>query len=110
MTRDAQLLEGRLALYSGNDEHTFTFLALGASGVISVAANLVPEALVDVVDSFSGGDIARSRTLQLRLNSLIDALFEVSPFPSRKRSPRWACAAGGRGPRWSPWARTTARS
>jgi 4-hydroxy-tetrahydrodipicolinate synthase len=85
MTRDAQLLEGRLALYSGNDEHTFTFLALGASGVISVAANLVPEALVDVVDSFLGGDIVRSRTLQLRLNSLIDALFlEVSPIPVKE--------------------------
>jgi len=85
MTEDARLLAGKLAIYSGNDEHTFTWLALGAKGVISVASNLVPEAMVAIPESFFAGEIDLSRALQLELSPLIDALFlEVSPIPVKE--------------------------
>lgn len=85
MTEGARLLSGKMAVYCGNDEHTFTALALGADGVISVASNLVPEAMKAITDAFFAGDIAGSRALQLALNPLIDALFlEVSPVPVKE--------------------------
>ncbi len=85
MNEDARLLTGKMAVYCGNDEHAFTALALGADGVISVASNLVPEAVMGVVDSFLKGDIEGSRMKQLLLNPLIDALFlEVSPIPVKE--------------------------
>ena len=85
MTEDARLLTGRMTVYCGNDEHAFTALALGADGVISVASNLVPEAVLGITDSFRKGDIEGSRARQLALNPLIDALFlEVSPIPIKE--------------------------
>ena len=85
MNEDARLLAGKMAVYCGNDEHAFTWLALGADGVISVASNLVPEVVSGVVDSFLKGDIEGSRMRQLLLNPLIDALFlEVSPIPVKE--------------------------
>jgi 4-hydroxy-tetrahydrodipicolinate synthase len=85
MTEGARLLAGKMAVYSGNDEHAFSALALGADGVISVASNLVPEAVKAVTDRFFSGDIDESRALQLQLNPLIDALFlEVSPIPVKE--------------------------
>lgn len=85
MTEDARLLTGKMAVYCGNDEHAFTAMALGANGVISVASNLVPDAVMAVVDSFLRGDIEGSRKRQLLLSPLIDALFlEVSPIPVKE--------------------------
>jgi 4-hydroxy-tetrahydrodipicolinate synthase len=85
MNEDARLLTGKMAVYCGNDEHAFTALALGADGVISVASNLVPQAVKDVVNRFLKGDIEGSRAKQLELNPLIDALFlEVSPIPVKE--------------------------
>jgi 4-hydroxy-tetrahydrodipicolinate synthase len=93
ITQGAQLLDGRLAIYCGNDENTFTALALGAKGVISVASNLLPGAVKAIADSFFAGDIAQSRQRQMRLNPLIDALFlEVSPAPVKQAL--WAVGLG----------------
>jgi len=85
MNEDARLLSGRMAIYCGNDDYAFSWLALGADGAISVASNLVPEAVKAVCDRFFAGDIAGSRALQVRLGPLIDALFlEVSPIPVKE--------------------------
>ncbi len=85
MTEGARLLAGKMAVYCGNDEHSFSALALGADGVISVASNLVPDAVKAVTDRFFSGNIDESRALQLQLNPLIDALFlEVSPIPVKE--------------------------
>lgn len=95
MTEDARLLAGKMAVYCGNDEHAFSWLALGADGVISVASNLVPEAIKAVSDSFFAGDLDTSRALQLQLGPLIDALFlEVSPIPVKEAL---ACIGLGNG-------------
>jgi dihydrodipicolinate synthase/N-acetylneuraminate lyase len=39
MNEDARLLSGRMAIYCGNDDYAFSWLALGADGAISVASN-----------------------------------------------------------------------
>lgn len=71
-----------LALYSGNDDQVIPMLALGGRGVVSVASNLMPRKVHDMVRLWMEGDQAASRALQFELYPLIKALFcEVNPIP-----------------------------
>lgn len=79
----AEILRGcGLRVLSGDDSLTLPLMAVGASGVISVAANLVPKEIVDLVDLMSEGDLAGARALHLRLLPLFKVLFvETNPVP-----------------------------
>ncbi len=78
----AQLCEGRLSIYSGNDDQILPVLALGGKGVISVLSNVMPAETQAMCDLFFEGKISESRALQLNLLPLINALFcEVNPIP-----------------------------
>ena len=82
LTRLAECLGPDDALYAGNDAEILPALALGARGVISVAANLLPEQVSALVRLWRAGETERCRQLQLRLLPLIRALFmEVNPIP-----------------------------
>lgn len=60
----AELIEHTgLAWYSGDDPLNLPWLALGATGVISVVGHAAPSALRELVDSFSAGDLARARSI-----------------------------------------------
>lgn len=81
-TEVARLTEGKLDLYSGDDGLVLPILALGGKGVISVASNIVPQYMHDMVQTFLDGDIAKSRKMQLDICPLVKALFcEVNPIP-----------------------------
>ena len=74
-----------LDIYSGNDDQITSALAIGAKGVISVLANIVPEATHDICQSYFDGDSARSDTLQLTYLELIENLFrDVNPIPVKQ--------------------------
>lgn len=78
----AALCGDKIALYSGNDDIILPVLSVGGLGVVSVAANIVPRTIHDLVMSFLNGDIEQSRNLQLKTLKLINALFiEVNPIP-----------------------------
>ena len=80
-----QLTDGKIDLYSGNDDQVVPILSLGGSGVISVLSNVAPRETHDMVQKFLDGDVAGSREIQLRALPLIDALFcEVNPIPVKK--------------------------
>lgn len=69
-------------VYSGEDGTIVPFLSMGAKGVISVMANIIPKDTHDIVTKFLSGDFEGSRRLQLKTLDLIKALFiEVSPIP-----------------------------
>lgn len=71
-----------LYLYSGNDDQVVPMLALGAKGVISVSANIIPNDTHKMVLSYLNGDIETAKELQLKAIELIKALFiEVNPIP-----------------------------
>lgn len=71
-------------VYSGNDDIILPMLAIGASGVISVAANICPKETEDICGLFNSGNIEESRKLQFKLMPLIKALFcEVNPIPAK---------------------------
>ena len=74
----------RAALYSGNDDMVVPLMALGAQGVISVAANALPKQMAGMVNSYLCGDHAAALAWQVRLMPVIRALFaEVSPIPCK---------------------------
>ena len=76
------LAEGRIELYSGNDDQVVPLLALGARGVISVLSNVAPKETHEMVASWMAGDTARSLQIQMDMIDLIGALFcEVNPIP-----------------------------
>ncbi len=69
-------------VYSGEDGAVVPFLSMGAKGVISVMANIIPRDTHDMVAKYLAGDTEGSRALQLKTLGLIKALFiEVSPIP-----------------------------
>lgn len=78
----ARLVEGKIDIYSGNDDQIVPILSLGGKGVISVLSNLLPAETQAICERFLAGDVAGSRQLQLQYLPLIHALFsEVNPIP-----------------------------
>ncbi|NBJ94907.1 4-hydroxy-tetrahydrodipicolinate synthase [Parablautia muri] len=79
------LADGKVDLYSGNDDQIVPILALGGKGVISVLSNVAPKQTHDICARFFGGDVAGSCQEQLRVIPLCNALFcEVNPIPVKK--------------------------
>ncbi len=75
-------LEGRMAIYSGDDILTYPLLALGGHGTISVSANLVPRKMADLCDLALSGDLAGSLRIHRELVPLHRALgLETNPIP-----------------------------
>lgn len=69
-------------IWSGNDDQVVPMMSLGARGVISVASNIVPKAMVKLSHLCLAGDFPAAAQLQLELTELIDALFlDVNPIP-----------------------------
>lgn len=82
ITKIMQLTDGKLDLYSGNDDQIVPLLSLGGKGVISVLANIAPEYTHDLCQKFFDGDLKGSLKMQLDALSLIEKLFcEVNPIP-----------------------------
>ncbi len=78
----ASLIQGKMDLYSGNDDQILPILSLGGKGVISVLSNLMPKQASEICHRFFDKDIEGSLKLQMRLLPLIHALFsEVNPIP-----------------------------
>ena len=76
------LADGKVDLYSGNDDQIVPLLSLGGKGVISVLSNVAPRQTHDICAAYFEGDTARSAKLQLDAIPLITELFaEVNPIP-----------------------------
>ena len=76
------LSDGKVDLYSGNDDQIVPLLSLGGKGVISVLSNVAPRQTHDICASYFAGDVKTSAALQLKAIPLITELFsEVNPIP-----------------------------
>ena len=81
-TTVAQYLSDDFRMYSGNDDMVVPLLSLGASGVISVWADVQPRVVHDMVRSYLDGDVRAARRAQLDGLELVHSLFcEVNPIP-----------------------------
>ena len=82
ITETMSLVQGKLDLYSGNDDQIVPLLSVGGIGVISVLSNVAPRATHDMVAKFMEGDVAGACELQLKYRDLVKWLFcEVNPIP-----------------------------
>lgn len=71
-----------LNIWSGNDDEVVPMMSIGAKGVISVAANIVPEAVAKMTKACLEGDFRTGADIQLKYLDLITKLFiEVNPIP-----------------------------
>ena len=69
---------------SGDDDMTLAFMATGAHGVISVASNVAPKEVTEMVEAAMKGDYAAARVLHHRLFPLFKACFvESNPIPAK---------------------------
>jgi 4-hydroxy-tetrahydrodipicolinate synthase len=69
-------------VWSGDDGLTLPFMAVGAYGVISVAAHVCAPAMHELVDAAARGDQKAATRAHLRLLPLLSGLFVVSnPIP-----------------------------
>lgn len=78
--------------YTGDDGTAAAFMLLGGQGVISVTANVAPEAMAKLCRAGLVGDVAGIRAINDRLLALHRDLFiEANPIPVK-----WALAEMGR--------------
>lgn len=83
--RTLSLCGDKIDIYSGSDELTVPFLSIGAKGVISVAANIVPDKMQKLCSLYFEGKYIEAAKKQVSLIPLIDALFsDVNPVPVKE--------------------------
>lgn len=71
-----------ITVLSGDDSLTLPMMAVGAKGVVSVVANIVPKEVHDMVSSFLEGDTEKARKLHYHILPLCKAMFiETNPIP-----------------------------
>jgi len=76
-----RILEGKISVYSGNDDHIIPLLALGGHGVISTVANVLPKLTHDLVAAY-GQNPSEALAIQFKINPLVKVIFsEVNPIP-----------------------------
>jgi 4-hydroxy-tetrahydrodipicolinate synthase len=69
-------------IMSGDDSLTLPFMAVGAKGVVSVASNIIPRQVSDMVKAFAMGKADVALKLHDRLFPLFKDLFiETNPLP-----------------------------
>ena len=90
------LTDGKVDLYSGNDDQIVPIMSLGGKGVISVLSNIAPKETHDICAKFFEGDVKESMQLQLNALPLIEQLFcEVNPIPVKKAMNLMGMEVGG---------------
>ncbi|MGM7385819.1 4-hydroxy-tetrahydrodipicolinate synthase, partial [Acinetobacter baumannii] len=75
-------LNGKMAVYSGDDETAWELMLLGADGNISVTANIAPKAMSEVCAVAIAKDEQQAKTLNNKIANLHNILFcESNPIP-----------------------------
>ena len=95
----AQIIEqtrgSGFSVLSGDDDLTLPLMALGASGVVSVVANVAPKKTVALVDAMLSGNLEAARKLHYELLPLVRAMFlETNPIPVKTAYKLIGLAAG----------------
>ncbi|MDO9035637.1 MAG: 4-hydroxy-tetrahydrodipicolinate synthase [Methanoregula sp.] len=77
--------DDEFTLISGDDNITLPIMALGGSGVISVAANVDPSRMVAMYEAMKQGDYQKALVLHFALSPLFRSMFiDTNPIPVKK--------------------------
>jgi 4-hydroxy-tetrahydrodipicolinate synthase len=72
----------KFVILSGDDSLTLPFMSVGAQGVVSVASNVIPKQVAQMVRAYAGGKITEAQRLHARYYPLFKDLFlETNPVP-----------------------------
>jgi len=78
-------MDDDFVVLSGEDGLTLPLMCMGAVGVISVVANVVPEKMVDLVNAVQNNDLKTAKALHYELAPLTRVLFsETNPIPVKR--------------------------
>jgi 4-hydroxy-tetrahydrodipicolinate synthase len=78
-------LGDRLAIYSGDDSMTLPMLAVGASGVVSIASHIVGNEIRVMLDAYAAGDNAKALEMHKYLFPAFKGLFiTTNPIPVKE--------------------------
>lgn len=81
----ARYLSDDFAMYCGNDDITIPLMSVGASGVISVWANIMPRECHDMIFDYLEGRREQAAATQLKYLELMNTLFiETNPIPVKE--------------------------
>lgn len=72
------------AVFSGDDSLTLPLVAMGADGVISTAANLIPKEMKSLVEHVKNGRLTEAQAINARIMNLLKLLFEQGNPPGIK--------------------------
>ncbi len=71
-----------IGVLSGDDANTLPMMAIGATGVVSVAANIIPKQVAEMVDLALNKNYDAARLAHLKLMPIFKGLFiETNPIP-----------------------------
>jgi 4-hydroxy-tetrahydrodipicolinate synthase len=75
-------LGSRFEILSGDDSLTVPFMSVGAQGVISVASNIIPREVSQMVRAYASGDTKKALALHQKFYPVFKDLFiESNPVP-----------------------------
>ena len=74
-------LPDHFTILSGDDSLTLPFISVGASGVISVASNVIPRQMSDLVKAALADDLSSARALHRQYYPLLSTLMKLDSNP-----------------------------
>ena len=83
------------SVMAGDDFLTLPIMSLGGKGVISVAANIAPKEICDMVAAMSKNKVEKAQAINIKLYPLFDSMFlETNPIPVKKAAEMMGLASG----------------
>lgn len=71
-----------ICVLSGDDSMALALMSIGAKGVVSVAAHIVPQEVAEMVSAYLDNNLDRAREIHYKLFPLFKAMFiETNPIP-----------------------------
>jgi len=87
LSEEKRLLPESFLIYSGDDSFTLPVLTLGGAGIISVAAHVIGDDLLAMIDAFQAGDVKKAAALHLKMMPIMKGLFFITnPIPVKAAS------------------------
>lgn len=78
-------VEERISVLSGEDDLTYSVMAVGGKGVISVASNVIPKHMSSLVNAMLEKDYEKGLSLAKYTNEICNAMFtDTNPMPAKK--------------------------